>query len=93
MRHHYHHLSTFSPGNPTLFIYLSFQQRSSKQFQVVVQKVRFLLNLPNNIQNLVAMIGLAVGLLLLIPEIVFWAKSCCPSPEEPDEKAAEMLKS
>jgi hypothetical protein len=24
---------------------------------------------------------------------VFWAKSCCPSPEEPDEKAAEMLKS
>ena len=60
--------------------------------QFVVQKIRFLLNLPNNIQNLVAMVGLAIGLLLLIPELVFWAKSCC-SPPEDAAKLPEKIKS
>jgi hypothetical protein len=36
------------------------------------------------------MIGLAIGLLLLIPEIIFWAKSCCPSQSE-KEKIPEKL--
>jgi hypothetical protein len=40
------------------------------------------------------MIGLAIGLLLLIPEIVFWAKSCCSPPKvDDDEKVPEKIKS
>ena len=62
---------------------------------MIVKKIRFLLNLPNNIQNLVALIGLAIGLLMLIPEIIFWSKSCCggPRPEKEEEQIPEKIKS
>ena len=56
--------------------YVSYSYKSFI-FQVIAQNMRLLLNLPSNVQNLVAMVGLLLGLIMLIPEIAFWIKTCC----------------
>ena len=40
--------------------------------QVVSEKMSLMLKLPNGARFLMAIVGLGVGLLLLIPEIIFW---------------------
>jgi len=46
-------------------------------FQIVTKNVRFLLNLPTQVQALVGIIGFCISFVLMIPEIVMWSKTCC----------------
>jgi hypothetical protein len=42
----------------------------------VSEKVKFLLELPEKVANLQTAGLFVMGLLLLIPEIILWSKSC-----------------
>jgi hypothetical protein len=45
-------------------------------FQVMTSTITMLLTGPDKMRGLMAIVLMGCGLLLLIPEIVFWIKSC-----------------
>ena len=45
-------------------------------FQTISGMVKKLLKLPDGVKNLMALVGMGIGLLLLVPEIIFWIRSC-----------------
>ena len=48
-----------------------------------------LLKLPNGVKNLMALVGMGIGLLLLVPEIIYWIRSCFV-PKQPKEEDIVM---
>jgi len=55
----------------------------------LASKVHKLFDMPGKVRALAAIIGIGLGLLLLIPEIVFWIQSCFrPTPDESSSSPA-----
>lgn len=52
----------------------------------MAEKVTTMLTMPKKMKVLMGFAGMGLGLLLLIPEIVFWIKSCCRKPEKLDDE-------
>lgn len=46
---------------------------------IVQAKVNMLLTIADNVRNISAFMGILIAFVFMIPEIVFWAKSCCSS--------------
>lgn len=46
-------------------------------------KMKMLLGLGDTVQNLSALIGIAIGFLMMIPEVTLWIRSCCCTRSPP----------
>ena len=49
-----------------------------------------MLGAPGKAKGLMAILGLLIGIVLLIPELTIWIKSCCRRPQETTEPIQQL---
>ena len=50
--------------------------------EVILSKIGLLLTIADNVKNITFLILALIGFICMIPEIVFWCKSCCNNDEK-----------